>query len=143
MKTNVIIIGEDYDICYVMADFLEMKNFSVNGIGKNGKEAIQLFQKYNPDIVIMDVMMPDYDGLYGLNEIRKINSDTKIIILTKGEKDYSKNELEKLRPTAVIDDQVKLSGIYESINQISEVHASRMFGEKIQGFLQKLNFLSI
>lgn len=49
---------------------------------KNGKEALELYDKYRPDIVIMDVNMPIMDGIEAFNQIKKINPSVKAIIVT-------------------------------------------------------------
>lgn len=52
------------------------------GAGKDGQEAVELYQKLTPDLVFLDVMMPDYDGLYALENIRKFNPYAPIIMIT-------------------------------------------------------------
>ncbi len=48
----------------------------------NGQEAMEVFKKFNPEIVITDIKMPIMDGIEFIKNIRTINSETKIIILT-------------------------------------------------------------
>ncbi|MCS7098543.1 MAG: response regulator, partial [Candidatus Methanomethyliaceae archaeon] len=49
---------------------------------KNGKEALEIYIKYKPDIIIMDVNMPIMDGLEALSQMKKINPNIKAIIVT-------------------------------------------------------------
>jgi DNA-binding NarL/FixJ family response regulator len=55
---------------------------SVIGIAENGKIAVDLVEKYNPDIVLMDIRMPLMDGVEATTQIHKYNKKVKIIILT-------------------------------------------------------------
>ncbi|MDD5455738.1 MAG: response regulator [Candidatus Margulisbacteria bacterium] len=48
----------------------------------NGANGIQMFQSENPDMVFMDVNMPEMDGLTALKEIIKINRNAKVVMLT-------------------------------------------------------------
>ena len=49
---------------------------------KDGKEALELYTKYNPDILLLDINMPKINGLNVAKTIRETNSQTRIIILT-------------------------------------------------------------
>ncbi len=46
----------------------------------NGKEAIEIFKKELPDLVIMDITMPELDGISAVREIRKFKTDAKVIM---------------------------------------------------------------
>ncbi|HOM02959.1 MAG TPA: response regulator transcription factor [Acetivibrio sp.] len=58
------------------------KEISVVACARNGKEAFEMCRKYTPDIVLMDVFMPDYDGIEGLRLIKEENKKIKILMLT-------------------------------------------------------------
>ena len=79
--TSVIVIDDNEDIVYSMSELLE-----IHGIGKgyNGLEGVQLYNKLRPDVVLLDLMMSEYDGLYALKEIRKIDPKSVILIVTGG-----------------------------------------------------------
>jgi len=47
---------------------------------KNGARAIDKYKELNPDLVIMDITMPEMDGIAAVREIKKINADSKIIM---------------------------------------------------------------
>ena len=48
----------------------------------NGIEAISVYQEFQPDMVLMDIMMPDMDGLAALKEIKKLDPNAKVAMLT-------------------------------------------------------------
>lgn len=48
----------------------------------NGREAIEAYMEYKPDLVTMDIIMPGMDGIAVLQEIRKIDPDAKIIMIS-------------------------------------------------------------
>lgn len=80
--TSVIIIDDEEDHVEVLSEILKHCGVDVLGTGYNGLDAVKLFQKHKPDFTILDYNMPEYNGLYGLKEIRKILSTSRIIILT-------------------------------------------------------------
>jgi len=80
--TRLIVIDDDHDLCDTLCDFLEQNSFNVVGKGSNGKEAVDLYLQMNPDVSIIDLAMPEYDGNYAIEKIRQYNSDSKIIMIT-------------------------------------------------------------
>lgn len=79
---SVVIIDDDVDSTETMHEFFDLENVPVLACGYDGKDAVQLYKKHNPDIVLLDLDMPKFDGYYAVIEIKKINPDAKIIVLT-------------------------------------------------------------
>ena len=80
MKKTVLIVEDEASIRAVTVSYFKQNNFTVLE-AKNGKEAIEVFQDNNIDLVILDVMLPMLDGWTVLKKIRK-QSDVLIIMLT-------------------------------------------------------------
>ncbi|MGH9999289.1 MAG: response regulator [Nitrosopumilaceae archaeon] len=55
-----------------------------------------------PDLVILDLMMPHYDGIYSLEGIREINADAKIMVMTADTSLATKAKLKGLKPTTIV-----------------------------------------
>jgi YesN/AraC family two-component response regulator len=82
MLIRAIIVDDETDSAEVFAEFLKLKDIDVAGLGKNGKEGVELYRQYKPDVVFLDLVMPNYDGFYALEQIKKINPDARVIIIT-------------------------------------------------------------
>lgn len=83
-NTKVLVVDDDSHIVELIKLYLEKEGFTVI-TANNGKAAIDKFKSESPDIMILDVMMPEMDGWDVCREIRK-SSNTPIIMLTaKGE----------------------------------------------------------
>jgi len=61
---------------------MKSMNSEIVGMAKNGKEAVDLFRKENPDLLLMDINMPVLDGIDALKEIVDEFPDAFIIMLT-------------------------------------------------------------
>ncbi len=81
---KILIVDDDKNICELLRLYLEKEDFSVV-IANDGMRAVEMFASENPDMVLLDIMLPKLDGWQVCREIRK-SSDKPIIMLTaKGE----------------------------------------------------------
>lgn len=117
--TTAIVIDDDTDTVDVFCDYLEIKNVQVLGKGHNGKIAVELYQKFRPDIVFLDLMMPEYDGLYALENIRRIDPESKIVIVTADLREDTAKKLASLKPTSVFIKPYDIDKISQIITRIS------------------------
>ena len=83
-KCKILIVDDDKNICELLRLYLEKEDFDTITAG-NGLNAIEIYNEENPDLILLDIMLPGIDGWQVCREIRK-NSDVPIIMLTaKGE----------------------------------------------------------
>lgn len=84
MAAKVLIVDDDTNICELLRLYLEKDGYSTV-TAHDGQEAIRTFEESNPDIILLDIMLPKLDGWQVCREIRK-TSEVPIIMLTaKGE----------------------------------------------------------
>lgn len=96
MQRSVIVIDDDEDTVRLFSEFLEEKGIKVLGVGYDGITAIKLYKEKKPNVVLIDMMMPNGSGFYAIKKIQEINSKTKTIAVS-GDSSYSTEEkLEKL-----------------------------------------------
>ncbi len=99
----------------MISEFLELKKIKVLAIGYDGKDAVTLYQKFNPDVVFLDVIMPNYDGYYGLKEIKKLNPDATVIMLTNDLTSDMEDKLEELGAPVVIFKSLDMKHFIEKV----------------------------
>ncbi len=100
--TSVVVIDDDKDTVSVLSELLELHGMDVIGKGYNGLEGVQLFDKLHPDVILLDLMMPRYDGLYTLRKIREKDPIARVIIITADLSKSSEKEIESLNPTKIL-----------------------------------------
>ena len=81
---RIMVVDDDNNICEFLRLYLEKENYEVN-ICHNGQEALDNIEKFNPSLILLDVMMPKLDGWQVCREIRKTSSVPIIMITAKGE----------------------------------------------------------
>jgi len=99
---TAIVIDDDIVSTQLFTDILRMMNIQVLASGFDGKDAVRLYKKYNPDIVFTDIMMPENDGFYALKEIRKFDPHAKVVAVTADFTDESATRLKELNISAVV-----------------------------------------
>ena len=87
---KILLVDDESDILEFVSYNLTKEGFQVLTCN-NGKEAIKIAQQENPDLIILDVMMPEMDGIETCHELRSIDKlkDTLIIFLSARGEDYS------------------------------------------------------
>ena len=81
---KILIVDDDSNICELLRMYLEKDGFDT-AIAADGEQAIETVRRYNPDLILLDIMMPRLDGWQVCREVRK-TSEVPIIMLTaKGE----------------------------------------------------------
>ena len=80
MKNKILIVDDAAFMRMMIKDILEKNGFEVVGEANNGIKAVELYKKETPDVVTMDITMPDMDGIEAVKQIRAIDANAKIIM---------------------------------------------------------------
>jgi DNA-binding response OmpR family regulator len=81
---KVLIVDDDENICEVIKMYLESAGYSTR-LCHDGKDALDAFSEYRPDLVLLDIMLPHIDGIDVLKWIRKENETPVVMLTAKGE----------------------------------------------------------
>lgn len=80
---RIIIVDDDLLVAMSLKTILEAgKDIEVLCTGRDGKEAVELYEKYAPDIMLMDIQMKEMSGLEAAEKIIEKDSEAKILLLT-------------------------------------------------------------
>lgn len=83
---RVLLVDDHAMVRAGLRSYLQMQpNIEVVGEGSNGVEAVELAESLNPDIIVMDISMPEKNGIDATREIHQFNPNIKIIIVTSSD----------------------------------------------------------
>ena len=125
---KILIVDDDKNICELLRLYIEKEGFTAS-LAHDGRQALSIFNTFEPDLILLDIMLPELDGWQVCREIRK-KSDCPIIMLTaKGEvfdkvlglelgaDDYVVKPFESKEVVARINAVLRRTGKSENTNQ--------------------------
>ncbi|QEK12264.1 response regulator [Crassaminicella thermophila] len=80
MAKGILVVDDAAFMRMMIKDVLTKYGFEVVGEAENGAKAIEKYKELNPELVIMDITMPEVDGIQAVREIKKLNPGAKIIM---------------------------------------------------------------
>ncbi len=136
-----IILADDHPVVRQgIRILLERENFEIVGEAVNGIEAIRLAEKYQPDIVVLDLAMPVMNGITAVPQIRQVSPRSKVVLLTMYTEEH--HVLQALR-AGVKACVTKTQAVEHLISAIREVCAGGVYlspsvsGAVVQAYLAK------
>lgn len=82
LKSSILIVDDSDYIKAITSTLLKREGFTNIFVASDGISALEKFKEINPDIVILDIMLPKMNGLDVLLEMRKLNPQAKIIVIS-------------------------------------------------------------
>lgn len=80
-NTSILIIDDDVKLCNVLSLIMNKAGYTTH-TANDGRAGIEIFHKESPAVIILDLRMPGIDGIEVLKQIKKISSETSVIIIT-------------------------------------------------------------
>ena len=77
---KILIVDDATFMRMMLKDILVKNGHTIVGEATNGREALEKYQEVNPDLVTMDITMPEIDGLQGLKNIKAVDPDAKVVM---------------------------------------------------------------
>lgn len=118
---SVLIVDDAAFMRLTLKQMLEAYGYSVAGEAANGKEAVIKFIEAKPDVVLLDITMPEMDGIEALKRIKEADPKAKVIICSAmgqqtmiaqaiqcGAKDFVVKPFEEKRLIAALENVLKL-----------------------------------
>jgi two-component system chemotaxis response regulator CheY len=103
--SSVLVIDDDPAICLVVQQVLQRRGFEVSTAG-DGQSGLQRFAQLNPDLVIVDILMPGKEGIATILEMREAQPDARILAMTGGGS-FAANEVLRIAELVGADNSLK------------------------------------
>ncbi|MBT6468128.1 MAG: response regulator [Thaumarchaeota archaeon] len=114
MKKSILIVEDDINLNTLYKEILELQGFEVE-IAENGKEGVEKFVQTKPSLVIMDGEMPILNGYDAFKQIKAIDKDANVVIIT------GFSELEIKNQEAIKEGLIKVISKPITLKQIGEL----------------------
>ena len=80
MANRILVVDDAAFMRMMIKDILTKNGYNVVGEAADGQQAVEKYKELHPDLVTMDITMPEMDGITALKEIKKINPSSKVIM---------------------------------------------------------------
>lgn len=82
MGIKVLFVDDSSFMRSILKGIILKEPYVLAGEADNGREAVELYQQLKPDLVTMDIVMPEMDGIDAVRQIRAVDPDAKIIMVS-------------------------------------------------------------
>ena len=120
---NILIIDDEKDLCQLLGDTLSSHGYNVESANTR-REAMSSLKSHSPDMVFLDLKLPDGDGLRLLSCIKKINPSTAVNIISAYGTEEVRDKARKLGAYGFIDKPFSEETILRNIRELRKVGVS-------------------
>ncbi len=114
---KILIIDDEPSITAFLAEFLEMKGYQVE-TASHGKEGLDVFESFNPDLALVDLEMPVMNGFEFCKNILGKHKDFRIIIITAHLQKYNSTDIFELGVKKIITKPLQIQALADAIQEV-------------------------
>jgi PAS domain S-box-containing protein len=120
-RCSIVIVDDAADVRGLVRAHLRLSGrFDVVGEGRNGLEAVTLCAEQQPEMLLLDVSMPEMDGLEALTRVRQVSPRTSVVMYTGFDEAGLAERARELGATALIEKSMAITGLAD---QLAAIHA--------------------
>jgi len=116
-KNTILYVEDDKDTLEILSILLG-GYFDEVYIAKNGVEGIEQYKKYAPSVVLSDVSMPEMDGVSMAKQIKKINKNQKIVLISASDEDELKEQIEEIEIDYFVNKPIDFDCLLEILKRV-------------------------
>ncbi len=129
---KLLIVDDDQMNCDLLQNVFTRQGYQVM-TATSGREGLDLFRASSPRVTLLDLRMPEMDGLTVLKEIRAIDPHAPVIILGGGATEIQENQARAIRATDFIRKGLSLDVLVEAVNRITQLSAQPAATQSFSG----------
>ena len=114
---KILIIDDEQGIRDLLDTLLRRKGYDVV-VAKNGQEGLKVFRRECPDVVVLDLKMPEMDGITALREIRTLDPHKPVIILTGAGTPEAEQQVRALGASEFVEKEFSLHRLGDSLKRL-------------------------
>ncbi len=114
---KILVIDDEPGIRGLLATILERKGYAVL-LAESGRKGLDLFRRERPDLIVLDLKMPDIDGITVLKDIHAVAVDTPVVILTGAGNEEMEKQARELGAAEFIEKEFSLHRLGESLRRL-------------------------
>ncbi|MBL7075638.1 response regulator [candidate division KSB1 bacterium] len=80
-KRRILVVDDEMEVCILVKEFLEERGYQV-AVANRGKDAVEGMKSFRPHVVLLDIRMPGMSGMEVLDQIREIDKEVGVIMVT-------------------------------------------------------------
>ncbi|APF20567.1 response regulator [Caldithrix abyssi] len=115
---KVLVVDDAPDVREMISDFLQMEGYNVV-TASNGLEALEVMEKENPQVAVVDIEMPRMNGLEFAKKVLNQNPDFPIVIISAYVEKYSMEYISKIGIKNILRKPIKLVELSKAIKELS------------------------
>lgn len=136
---KILIIEDENALASVLAAKFKFEGFNAS-IAVNGEDGLQKIAEWQPDLILLDIVMPKMNGYEVLEDLQKRNNKIPVMIISNSGQDI---ELEKIKKMGVVDyiikTQIEPGAVVQKVNKLLNIFASKSADETSVGGQVKIN----
>ena len=113
---KAVAVDDEEDTLDSICQTLEIGGIDVVGKGHDGEEAYQLYKSLKPDVIILDMNMPNYDGGYALEKIKQDYPEAKVIVVTA----FTDYTFEQAKASAIISKPYDFEPFLDTVKNVAK-----------------------
>ena len=119
MGYRILVVDDSPVLRIMLQEMLQSLGHEIVGEAENGADAVKVYREKKPDLVTLDISLPDMDGLTVLKEIRRFDSRAKVMIVTGNDQKSLEEQALALKALGVLHKPFDNSELAAIIQRIS------------------------